>query len=530
MEETRLFVRKSSGLIRTIGWFGALVFGVTCISLSSSGLIPYAWVPSLWPGASIIGVLTIAAFLCLFHAYTYASIGAAMPRAGADYALASRVLSPVLAFMGSWTLVIFSGLVSGSLIAWIPSSVMSSFFRSWGVIFNNPTFLQWSQAVVTPNMVILIGTICVVLTWLGMVTSTKTILRILEVGFFLGVAAWVFIIYALGTTPGPSAFQAAWDKFMGAGNYAGVIDAALKNGMHYSPSISTMTLAGLIMGFWIFYGYYIPTFFAGELKDAPRTLLIGSWGSLIVTWFIFVLGAVLLQRLVPLKWLAAEGYLFYNAPDKYNSLPFITFYAGILKPGAFFNLFIFVAFVYTLINLAMSYCFYCSRIVFAWAFDRLLPERIAYVHPKTGSPVVSITLIALLAELGVILSQKTTILVQMNFVFFAAIVQLIPVFASIVYPYWKKELWENGPAMIKAKWFGVPVMSIVGVVTFAFLVWLIVACFLYPAVGGVIGLPTLSILAFMFATGLVVFYWARWYRSKKEGFDISMTYRSIPPV
>jgi hypothetical protein len=27
------------------------------------------------------------------------------------------------------------------------------------------------------------------------------------------------------------------------------------------------------MGFWIFYGYYIPTFFAGEVKGAPRTLI-----------------------------------------------------------------------------------------------------------------------------------------------------------------------------------------------------------------------------------------------------------------
>jgi len=27
-----------------------------------------------------------------------------------------------------------------------------------------------------------------------------------------------------------------------------------------------LTLAGLIMGFWVFYGYYIPTFFAGEVK------------------------------------------------------------------------------------------------------------------------------------------------------------------------------------------------------------------------------------------------------------------------
>ena len=117
VETKKLYARKSSGLVRTIGMFGAMVFGVHCISLSSSGFIPFSWVASAWPGASIIGVLTIAMFLSLFHAFTYASIGSAMPRSGADYILASRTLSPQFAFASSFTLVVFSAMVSGSLIA-----------------------------------------------------------------------------------------------------------------------------------------------------------------------------------------------------------------------------------------------------------------------------------------------------------------------------------------------------------------------------------------------------------------------------
>ncbi|MEM2538249.1 MAG: hypothetical protein QXE38_02975, partial [Candidatus Methanomethylicia archaeon] len=67
-EEKKLFVRKTSGLTRIIGPFAAMVFGVHCISLSSSGLIPYAWVPWLWPGCDLIAVLTISMIFCLFHA------------------------------------------------------------------------------------------------------------------------------------------------------------------------------------------------------------------------------------------------------------------------------------------------------------------------------------------------------------------------------------------------------------------------------------------------------------------------------
>lgn len=69
----RLFVRKTSGLIRTIGIGGPVVIGVHCISLSSSGILTFCLVPGL------------------------------------------------LAFPASFALVLFSGLVTGSLIAWIPA-------------------------------------------------------------------------------------------------------------------------------------------------------------------------------------------------------------------------------------------------------------------------------------------------------------------------------------------------------------------------------------------------------------------------
>src|SRR5512140_2867602 len=113
----KLYARKSSGLVRTIGVFGAMVFGVHCISLSSSGTIPWSWIAGVWPGSSIIGVLTVAMIFCLFHAYTYACIGATMPRSAADYTLASRTLNPALAFAASWSLVLLSALVIGGVLA-----------------------------------------------------------------------------------------------------------------------------------------------------------------------------------------------------------------------------------------------------------------------------------------------------------------------------------------------------------------------------------------------------------------------------
>jgi len=530
MEDRKLYARKSSGLVRTIGVFGAMVFGVHCISLSSSGLIPFSWVAGVWPGSSIIGVLSVAMFFCLFHAYTYAAIGATMPRSAADYTLASRTLSAPLAFAASWTLVIFSAMVAGSLIAWIPKTAMPVLFRTMGIIFNNPGFLAFADWSVSPTGIILIGTICAVITFVTMILPTRTILRFLEVGFFLGLLAWVILYFQLGTA-GSDAFPAAWDKFMGAGSYAGRIELAKANGMVTNPNVAIMTLAGLIMGFWIFYGYYIPTFFAGEVKQADTTLISGSWASLLSTWAIFVVGALLLQRLVPLEWIAAESYLSNAGVADAKPMPWITFYAAILKPSFILIWIVAIAWVYTLINLAQTYFFYCSRIVFAWSFDRLIPERVCFIHPKLHSPIIAITIITIIAEIGVIDAALGGVMgAQLNFVFFAVCTQLVPVTAMTLFPFLKPDLFENASGFVRRKVGGVPVITIVGAITLAYLLWMIIASFMYPAVGGRIGSGTLWTLTSFVVSGLFVFYIARAYRMKTEGIDINWTFQSIPPV
>ena len=538
----KLYARKSSGLIRTIGTFGAMVFGIHCISLSSSGMIPFSWVASVWPGASIIGVLTIAAILSLFHGYTYAVIGAAMPRSGADYTLASRVLNPPLAFAASWTLVIFSGVVAGGLIAWIPNSALPALLQPAAILFGNPTYNDWAAWLTTFQGKLTIGTIFVVVTYITMLLPTKTIVRTLEIGFFLGLLAWAIIYFSLLSARGPADFQAAWDKFMvgtsGFGAYASRADLAKQAGMVINSNVGVMTLAGLIMGFWIFYGYYIPTFFAGEVKQASRTLLAGSWASIIVTWAVFAFAAVLLQRLTPLEWIAAEGYLANNAAavqeaagESVLALPWITFYAAILQPNFILVLITAIAWIYTLINLAQTYFFYASRIVFAWAFDRLIPDRVAYVHPRWGSPVVAITLIALVAEYGVYDAAVGGPLgTQLTFAFFAVATQLVAVAAITLFPYLKPDLFEQSADIVKRRVGNIPLITIVGGVTMIYLLWMIVASFLYPAVGVANPSTTVPLLIGMLLSGIVIYYVARWYRMSREGIDISMTFKSVPPV
>ena len=119
---------------------------------------------------------------------------------------------------------------------------------------------------------------------------------------------------------------------------------------------------------------------------------------------------------------------------------------------------------------------------------------------------------------------------QLNFVFFAVCTQLVPVLAMTLFPYLKPDLFENSSAFVKRKVGKVPVITIIGTITMAYLLWMIIASFLYPAVGGRIGTGTLGTLAGFVISGIIVFYVARWYRLKNEGIDINWTFQSVPPV
>jgi len=525
--EIKLFVRKSSGLVRPIGWFGALAFGIHCICLSS--MIPFAWVTSAWPGASIIGVLFIATILGLFHAYSYAAIGAAMPRSGADYVFGSRVLSAPLSFASSWTLVIFSGIMAGVLTAWIPASTFPPLFQTLGILTGNQAFLDFASYAATTQGIVVIGIIFLVLVSAIVFMPTKKVVRFMQFAFFGSLIAWAIIYFSLAVAS-PESFQANWDKFMGAGSFVNRIPLAESNGMVFSTNAVGTTLAGLIMGFWIFYGYYISTFFAGEVNNTSKNLFIGSAGSLVTSSIIFIIGAVLLQRLVSLKFLSAEGYLNSYVGEVF-SMPWITFYASVAYPSTFLAWVMAIFWILGVVALSVTYFFYTSRIVFAWAFDRIVPDGIAYVNPKTNVPTVTIVITIVLAIVGLIdAASGGLIAAHLAFAFFAVTTQLVAIIAITLFAFLKPELFEKAPSIVSKRIGKVPIITIIGGVTLIYMLWLIVAAFLYPAVGGLIDLNTILTLVFMFVSGLVVYYISKWYRKSKEGIDIAQTYKELPPV
>jgi APA family basic amino acid/polyamine antiporter len=103
--EPSLFARKATGLVK--GWAvrDAFIYAFFSINLVTLGFFIFSYAVFIPDGSLLWAVILSGAYLVL-QAVTYASLVAAMPRAGGDYVWISRILGGgigfVLAVCGWW--------------------------------------------------------------------------------------------------------------------------------------------------------------------------------------------------------------------------------------------------------------------------------------------------------------------------------------------------------------------------------------------------------------------------------------------
>jgi amino acid transporter len=110
----RLFVRRSSGLVRQVSVTHALFFNTAAFIGGGVGWYPVfyalAFVPIGLAGFSTYGwaAIIVGAF-CVLLAIIYASLVSVMPRSGGNYVFTTRLVpkvGPFLGWMESFTLVV----------------------------------------------------------------------------------------------------------------------------------------------------------------------------------------------------------------------------------------------------------------------------------------------------------------------------------------------------------------------------------------------------------------------------------------
>ena len=263
-------------LFRGISTAGAVAVGISASGLSYTGLLPFSTVAGMWPGTELPGILGVALVICLVIGYTYAVIGAAVPRSGADYILASRVLSGPVAFLSSWIFVIISGLAAGSVAAFIPMVLLPTFGRVIAANSGLTGVIGLVDLLQKPQAMALVGTLLVAGTFFFMFVPQRLMIRILSIGAVLILGAWGVFAAAFAVAS-PDGFSQAWNQVMGAGSFEGVIPAAQSAGYFPVNNLNRMVLAGASLALIIYFGFFATYLCRWRNQETRAIIMAGQY-------------------------------------------------------------------------------------------------------------------------------------------------------------------------------------------------------------------------------------------------------------
>ncbi len=535
---SQLFVRQSTGLVREANALDATIFNAVFSAPVGATL---AWgvfaALALFPGADIVTATVISGVINIPVLIMMALLASSMPRTGGDYVWVSRILSPPLALISNFGAALSATIGATFWARYFPVFALGPILVSLGVLFGNQTLVEWGTKFQTDStwifagamvMVILMGAILIA----GLRTTflwQNTFWIIASIGTFIA-----FIVLALGSQADFAKNFDALNAQYGGGTMQDVIAKAGVAGVQPNPGDMNATLPTvfIVMTFmmWNWWSVYL----SGELKSASnrgRQMSI-MFGALVWDVLFIAIGALLLFKVTGYDFMVAvntSGNTAYAIPTGpwYHFLSSLVYNAGPL------TFLIVGSFLFWSLPAMVGNTFMPIRTLFAWSFDRLLPERLSDVSERTHSPIVAIVTEMVIITLMLIWSiTSTDFITWLTLGVLAGVVCVVIVgVAAMLFPSRRPDLYKASPANVKL--FGIPVLYIVAPLSILVMVFLTWCTLAFPALAlaGNFNANWWQVPAFMgmiVVVGLVVFFGAKFIR-RGQGIDIDLVYKELPP-
>jgi amino acid transporter len=533
---SQLFLRKSTGLVREASALDATIFNA---AFSAPVGVALAWglffTLSVFPGTDLVSVVLISAIICVPIVIMMALMASSMPRTGGDYVWVSRILSPPLATISNFGAAL-SALIGATFWArFFAVSALGPILVTLGTLFNIPTLSDWGNQFETNNLWIFLGGM-VMIVFMGaiLIAGLKTTFFV-QNSFFIIASLGTFLAFVVLLIGSGHDFVSNFNALngsFGGGTADQVIAAVGAAGSKADvfnlgatlPSVFAITTF-LIWNWWSLY-------LSGELKSAGNRnrqvgIMLGSlaWDALFI-----VLGIVLLVNIAGYDFLVAVNST--NPAYAIPTQPWYHFLASLVYNAPILSILIVGSFLFWTIPGMTGNMFMPIRTLFAWAFDRLLPERLADVNERTHSPVWAIITGCVLVTIMLAWSVVATdFITWLSLGLLAGIPTIVLVgVAAIAFPSRRPDLYKASPANVRV--FGIPVLYIVAPLSIAVAVFLTWDSLAYPALA-MMGnsanawwIP--AFIGMVVVVGLAVYYVARFVRAR-QGVDISLIYRELPP-
>lgn len=518
-----LFVRNATGLVRELSGFDAfnLVFSAVLIPVGITQVMGFT--PQFWPHANMLVSFAIATPLVLCFGLVYLYFTTLMPRSGGDYVWVSRTLHPSLGFLVNFSLTFV-------FLTWVAFNF--TFMLSVvgpGAAYVAGIHNHWFVSP-TKNEMMLISTLLTAAFAGLMVFGVRTVARYMKVTFavvWLGMLAWIvaMLVGAHGH------FVHVWNASSGT-TYDSIINTAQKYGFNAGGGIAwTATLFAMVYCFQVYTGFQWTGYFAGEIKNARRTAVTSILGGLAASAVIYMVAVGLIYKYYGFKFFGALVWLGLGGGTAHYHLafsPYLASMANFLPGPNVIQVFIALCFVLAILWWTPTGFMLGTRNVFAWSFDRLAPTKLTDVSDRFHTPVVATVFVALVVELLNYLNIYQGLgAYLLNIIAVMGGAFIIVSIAAAVTPWRRKDLHASAPAWAARRIAGVPVITLLAVVSgaaWAFVIWTA----FHTGFGGALGWKPM-VKAFTAPVIAIIWYLVAWAYRRSQGIDLSKTFHEIPP-
>src|SRR5712691_9297297 len=530
-ETPTLFLRKATGLVR--GWSvrDSMIYAVLATNFVTLGLYEFTFAGPAFPGGQLITSILISAVLVSFLVVAYTGLIVTIPRAGGEYVWQTRILGSgicfVMAATGWWFILWLWAPIYGNILS------VQLFQPLWATL-GSPSGAAWFASK-NGIFVVCLLTIAVagVLVSIGMAGYA----RIQKWCFAGGLVAFAVIAVLLLVNSHASfvsSFNLEAHKLFGVSNAYHATNVAAAKAGYSTSSLGFTPLGGQTlllvpaMMFFILWPNWGSTLY-GEIRGASdfRRVFTGMFAGLWITVILTVIFLLLMAKTVGWGFYQNLNSLDYNLTPQFGIWPYPFMFAGWLVHNTAFQVALILVLSLWFFGWVGTLFLSSTRVIFAAAFDRVLPDRASEVSEKRRVPFYSLVLMLLPAVgLSAVYAYSTTFRTYtLDATLVIAVTYLFSAIAVVILPWRKPELWAASPAS-KIKVLGVPIVPVSGLITIGLIGFCLYEWFsndLYfvnkPA--------SLVYMGSMYVLAIVIFVGARIIRNR-QGIDLSLINKEIP--
>lgn len=527
-----VFTRKATGLVREGRTADALFYNVMWSSVALTFAFFWLLYSFYYNGSNAILAFVIAAALGLPGAFLYAMLAQIMPRTGGDYVFNSRALHPSIGFAANASYCFWLAVVYGVYTTYFATYGIGAFANMMAGYTGSSGWLSFGEWFSTEAGLFITGTVVLLLSAAIFVVGGVRLFFKLQVGAFVLYMLGAFLLPMLiGLFGSESGFIANFNEYganLGVQHAFQAMQESAKEAGFVSSGFDFEATLKSVSVFWFIFGFiYSSNYFAGEIRLKKRTHMLSIPGAVAVAALALLILTPLFTHVVGYS---TNGAIGFAEPAAYgfSNYPAYPELMAIASGSAVWGTIVILGFSVGLLIWLPQTMLLVSRSMFAWSFDRIMPQKLSYVEPRSHSPVIAIAIVTLLAIGSTAIYAFTEWFSTLSVLLGLSFTLIVTAAAGIALPFTQRAMVENSPYNRRVA--GVPLLSLVGGLALVGFAGAIAILLWDPGSGTSLAHNPgkLELAAVVYAVAFAVYFVARAVR-RSQGIDIELAHVELPP-